>query len=212
MLNDLARLKEISCKKRICLCIDAISSIGTVPVDLRHVCMASGVSNKGIGAFPGLAFVFENGTPSKQSGTIPRYLDLSCYQGEATIPYTLCSNLVYALKAALSHLDSKTRLNDASKLSVALRARLRSGGFEILCEDAISSPAITTVPLPLHINSIQLGNKLEQAGVLISYNSEYLAKRNWIQFCFMGTSVSLVDVSRTMDKLFLLKPQEQTKN
>jgi len=204
MLNDLTRLKEISCRRRICLCVDAISSIGTIPVDLSGVCMASGVSNKGLGAFPGLAFVFESGAPSKRSGVIPRYLDLSCYEGEAAIPYTLCSNLVYALKEALSQLDSKARVEDTSKLSFALRARLRAGGLQILCEDAVSSPAITTVLLPPHINSIQIGNKLEKEGVLISYNSEYLAKRNWIQFCFMGTSLRLTDVNRALDQMFLI--------
>lgn len=207
MLNDLTRLKEISRKRHICLCVDAISSIGTIPVDLCHICMASGVSNKGLGAFPGLAFVFESGAPSKRSGKIPRYLDLSCYDGAAAIPYTLCSNLVYALKTALSQLDSSARVKDASELSFALRARLRARGFEILCEDALSSPAITTVPLPPHINSIQIGNKLEKEGVLISYNSEYLAKRNWIQFCFMGSSLSLTDVNRAMDKVFLITPR-----
>lgn len=207
MLNDLTRLKEISQKRRRFLYVDAISSIGTIPVDLRHICMASGVSNKGLGAFPGLAFVFESGEPSKRSRNVPRYLDLSCYEGAAAIPYTLGSNLVYALNTALSQLDISARVKDAGKLSSALRARLRACGFEILCEDNLSSPAITTVSLPPHINSIQIGNKLEKEGVLISYNSGYLARRNWIQFCFMGSSLSLTDMNRALDKVFLILPR-----
>jgi aspartate aminotransferase-like enzyme len=42
------------------VCVDAISSLGSVPLDLADVHLASGVSGKGLGAFPGLAIVFYN--------------------------------------------------------------------------------------------------------------------------------------------------------
>ncbi|HEX2223326.1 MAG TPA: aminotransferase class V-fold PLP-dependent enzyme, partial [Thermoanaerobaculia bacterium] len=47
VLNDLDRLKTLAREAGVRLCLDAISSLGTVPVDLDGVDLASGVSGKG---------------------------------------------------------------------------------------------------------------------------------------------------------------------
>jgi len=60
VLNDLEMLKDICLEREIRLCLDCVSSIGTVQVDLKKVYLASGVSGKGLGAFPGLSMVFYN--------------------------------------------------------------------------------------------------------------------------------------------------------
>ena len=49
VLNDLGTIKEICAVRDIRLSMDCISSIGTVPVDLRGVHLASCVSGKGLG-------------------------------------------------------------------------------------------------------------------------------------------------------------------
>ncbi len=36
------------------------------------------------------------------------------------------------------------------------------------------------------MNSAKVGAQLNEAGFLLSYNSEYLRRRNWIQICLMG--------------------------
>jgi aspartate aminotransferase-like enzyme len=49
-----------------------------------------------------------------------------------------------------------------------------------------SSPAVLNIELPSYIKSLALGQLLEENGFILSYMSEYLRKRNWIQICIMG--------------------------
>ena len=49
-----------------------------------------------------------------------------------------------------------------------------------------TSPAVITITLPVDINSTKVGQQLQEAGFLLSYNSEYLRQRNWLQICLMG--------------------------
>src|SRR5207249_570193 len=93
MLNDLPALSTLCTKHGVSLCVDAISSLGTVEVDFSNVAFATGVSGKGLGAYPGLAFVF-HACRLAQSGSIQRYLDLRTYESNASVPFTQSSNLV----------------------------------------------------------------------------------------------------------------------
>jgi hypothetical protein len=36
------------------------------------------------------------------------------------------------------------------------------------------------------MNSLKIGGMIQEAGYLLSYNSEYLRKKNWMQICLMG--------------------------
>ena len=36
------------------------------------------------------------------------------------------------------------------------------------------------------MNSIKIGEAMQETGYLLSYNSEYLRRKNWIQVCLMG--------------------------
>ena len=66
------------------------------------------------------------------------------------------------------------------------RPRLREAGFELIGSGAKTSPAVVTVALPESLNSVKIGEQMQEAGYLLSYNSRYLGRRNWIQVCFMG--------------------------
>ncbi|MFH1623870.1 MAG: aminotransferase V, partial [Pseudomonadota bacterium] len=115
-----------------------------------------------------------------------RYLDLRLYSAYNGIPFTISSNLLYALKIALERFQSSKLFTDIVELSVWIRYRLRELGFHILSPDAHASPAVTTVVLPRTLSSEIIGRRLEEMGYLLSYNSEYLLKRNWLQICLMG--------------------------
>ena len=52
--------------------------------------------------------------------------------------------------------------------------------------DAATSPAVLTLALPTAANSRSVGWRLQKAGFLLNYRSEYLARRNWIQICMMN--------------------------
>ena len=99
VLNDLSKLKNICCKRNILLCLDCVSSIGALSVDLEGVFLASGVSGKAICSYPGLSFVFYNHALSGQS--LPRYMDLELYSKSEGVPFTHSSNFIYALQEAL---------------------------------------------------------------------------------------------------------------
>src|SRR5205085_4587694 len=71
-------------------------------------------------------------------------------------------------------------------LSAWLRAKLRQLGFELVGDGAKTSPAVVTIALPEQLNSVEIGGLIQESGYLLSYNSEYLRRRNWIQICLMG--------------------------
>ncbi len=186
ILNDVAMLKERCAERGLKLCLDCISLIGTASVDLQGVHLASCVSGKGLGAFPGLSMVFYHDEVSPQPDKLPRYLDLGCYAAQNGIPFTHSSNLLSALRAALQRYDSQQPFTEVVELSNWLRPKLRELGFRILASDAHASPAVITLALPEGLNSQKVGDQLQGAGFLLSYQSEYLRRRNWIQICLMG--------------------------
>ncbi len=185
VLNDLAMLKKVCATEKIRLCLDCISSLGTVPVDLRGVYLVSGSSGKGLRALPGLSVVFSNHEVRPAPDALPRYMDLGLYTAD-NIPFTISSNLLYAFKTALEQLLTKGRYHDTAALSAWLRSMGRSMGLQIVAPDADASPAVVTIALPGTICSENLGRQLAESGYLLSYNSEYLRRRNWIQICLMS--------------------------
>jgi aspartate aminotransferase-like enzyme/GNAT superfamily N-acetyltransferase len=185
VLNDLGLLRELCRERGLKLCLDSVSSIGTVPIDLRGVHLASASSGKGLGSFPGLGLVFTDGTPAPV-GKTPRAVDLAAYAAADGVPYTTSSNLVAALRAALVRFEGEAPFREIAEDGKTLRRRLVADGFRLIAPEESASPAITTIALPPQVDSARLGDRLEDAGILVSYRSGYLLKRNWIQFAIMG--------------------------
>ena len=185
VLNDLDALRQLCSAARVRLCVDAVSSLGTVPLDLSEVYFASGVSGKGLCGFAGLAVVLHHHDvhPSRQ---LPRYLDLGLYARTGGVPFTHSSNLVGALSGALEGVDWETRYSAIAQTSSWLRARLRQAGFAIVSREADSAPGIITIALPRTLCSGSIGTLLEQQGYLLAAHSEYLRERNWIQISLMS--------------------------
>ena len=186
VLNDLNRLKALSFEFQARLCVDCISSVGTLPVDLRDIYFASCASGKGLRAYPGAAMVFYNHPLRGPSEKLPRYLDLGLYAEQGGIPFTFSSNLLHALHAAIRHVPWDLRFRSVLELSTWLRGRLIELGFNLVGNDTDTSPAVITIALPKDLSSVQIGNLMQESGYLLSYNSEYLRQMNWIQVCLMG--------------------------
>ena len=186
VLNDLDLLKRICDDAGAKLCLDCVSSIGTVPTDLSDVYLASSVSGKGLGAFPGLAIVFYNHAVKPAPDRLPRYLDLGLYAAHGGVPFTHSSNLVAALRVAVEHVDWRARFHELGELSAWLRARLEAIGAQPVAPRGHASPAVITLALPSGLRSEAVGRQLEQTGYLLAYRSAYLLARNWIQICTMG--------------------------
>ncbi len=203
VLHDLRKLVEICRARGVELVMDCISSVGAAPVDLDGVSLATAVSGKAMASFAGLAIVFHD-QPIARSPSVPRYLDLGSYLANDGVAYTISSNLVYALEAALLRFGGDVMLpgdnghlpTDASPVAVRvgrrieraiwLREELRSRGFDVVASDACAAPAVTSILLPEQLDSVAIGDALVERGFQLSYNSGYLVRRNVIQICMMG--------------------------
>ena len=117
---------------------------------------------------------------------VPRYLDLGYYAAQDAAPFTFSSNLLHALHAAVKRVRWDVRFAGLTELSAWLRMRLRELGFELIGDRAGASPAVVTIALPSDLDSARIGALIQESGYLISYNSDYLRRRNWIQVCLMG--------------------------
>ena len=204
ILHDLALLQTFARDHGLALCLDCMSSIGAIEVDLTGVHLASASSNKGLAALPGLALVFHQ-TPPRPRPNLPRYLDLGLWAAADSVPFTHSSNLVAALDVALAEIE---RLPAGGRCvtddrATWFRAELTAAGFTLAAPEPHASPIIVTVQLPPAFNSTVVGAHLERRGFLASYQSGYLTARNWIQFCLIGapsraTLTALVAELRTL--------------
>jgi aspartate aminotransferase-like enzyme len=186
VLNDLAALKTICAAHGTKLCLDCISTVGTLPVDLTGVFFASCSSGKGLRAYPGVAMVFYNHEITPAPDKLPRYLDLGFCAQQQGIPFTFSSNLLHALHAAVRRPNLEKRFAEIAGLSAGLRQHLAEMGFDLIGNGAQTSPAVITIALPPELNSLKIGEAMQEAGYLLSYNSDYLRRKNWIQICMMG--------------------------
>jgi aspartate aminotransferase-like enzyme len=118
--------------------------------------------------------------------SIPRYLDLGNYFRTDGVPYTLSSNLLFALNKSLELLNIKKNRDFAYACSEIIRHRLENMGFEIVNDRHKSSPAIVTFNVRNNLSSMAVGEQLEKQNVYLSYRSIYLAERNLMQFALMG--------------------------
>jgi aspartate aminotransferase-like enzyme len=210
-MNDLVGLKRICAENEVKLCLDCISSIGTTPVNLHGVYLASCVSGKGFAAFPGLSMVFYNHMLAAAPKALPRYLDLGLYAANDGVPFTHSSNMLNALQAALRRPSWQKRFEELIEACAWLRTQLRDAGFDVVAGEAISSPAVVTLALPREVSARMVGDKLHQAGYLLSYASEYLLCRNWIQISLMG-ECSRDGLQPVIDKMVKLCFPLQVKN
>ena len=186
MLNDLDALKAFARAHNLKLCLDCVSAIGAVPLQLNGVYLASGASGKALASYPGLCFVFYAHDIAPQPNRLPRYLDLGYYAQKNGIPFTHSSNLIGALDAALVRFDSDEPFRQLETLSGIVRPRLRDLGWAPLVPDSLSTPAVVTVALTNGYRAAAIGERLSREGMMIAHHSEYLAERNWFQVSLMG--------------------------
>jgi aspartate aminotransferase-like enzyme len=185
-MNDLDALAELARSHNAKLALDVISSLGTVPLSLRDVWMASAVSGKALAAFPGVAIVFHDGTVGTPSTRIPRYLDLGFAVAHHGVPFTQSSNLLDALGTSLAEIDWPARFRRLALDGALLRRAMESRGWRIVADARHASPAVHTLIPPDGVSAHAIGEKLRDAGWLISFESGYLRERNWLQVCLMG--------------------------
>jgi aspartate aminotransferase-like enzyme len=208
VLNDLPGLAALSQARQVKLCIDCISSLGVVELDLSRVYLATATSGKALGSVTGLALVFYNAPLPPAPDRLPSYLDIGSYHKARGIPFTINTNLIYALSVALDTFGERT-YGMIAQDGEGLRSALRQLRVSVLAPEEVASPAVTTIVLPMQISSVAVGDKLAAHGFLVSYQSGYLVDRNWIQVCLMGDyrTDALPDLLRVLG--YLVTSSEQ---
>ena len=208
VLNSVSELKAISRRHELALCLDCVSAIGAVPLDLSDVFLASGASGKALASFPGLSFVFHREDVAPQPTRLPRYLDLGYYAEKCSIPFTHSSNLIAALDAALERFDTTAPFDEIAARSTWLRARLREFDIPMLVGDDLATPAVLTIPCETIGSAASVGDALQQRGLLVAYQSEYLVRRNWLQIGLMG-GVTMEHLDRLVNVLRVVVARER---
>ena len=96
---------------------------------------------------------------------------------------------------------SALRMRSRSLLSCA--KSLVEIGFTLIGSDTVTSPVVVTIALPPEMNSLKIGGMIQEAGYLVSHNSEYLRKKNWMQICLMGecTREKIVSLLNAMNRV-----------
>ncbi|MDH4229010.1 MAG: aminotransferase class V-fold PLP-dependent enzyme [Nitrospirota bacterium] len=185
VLNNLSALSDVCREAGVRLAVDGVSSLGTVPLCLSGVCLASASSGKGLAAAAGLALVFHDHPVAPAEG-IPHCIDLGRHTADGGVPHTIASGPVLALRAALLETDWPTRFTAIAEASRHLRWVLLESGYPVLAPEQCASPAVLSVDLPARLSSRHVGDRLERLGVRVSYQSAYLLAANRIQLCLMG--------------------------
>jgi hypothetical protein len=76
----------------------------------------------------------------------------------------------------------------------------------MLVDNRWATPAIDTNPLTEDVSANAIRDALQQYGLLVSYQSEYLVSRNWLQIGLMG-HCTIEHLERLLDVLaWLTRP------
>ncbi len=186
VLNDLQMLKEQCLPHGIALYLDAVSTLGTVPVDLQNVTMASSVSGKGLASQAGLGLIFHADLPPRLSHKLPRYFDMSYYDSNQGVPFTINTLWVHALHTALRSACFPIRYLQVRQWALRMRQHLQKAAIEWIGDQAAAFPAILTLQPKGKRTAQEIGDALKDQNYLVSYQSKYLLERNWLQISFMG--------------------------
>jgi aspartate aminotransferase-like enzyme len=206
VLNDLPALVEALRGRGVRLCVDCVSSIGAVDLDLSSVYAATGVSGKSLGSFAGLAIVFasEELLRRVRRDRLPCYLDVpahvECRGPRFTIPSTLLTALNQALRPYRSHPSRMARYRHYAELGQEVRTSLRELGIDPLADETYAAPVITTFHVPDGSSSEEFVRRCRRWGFEIGGISRYLADRGLVQIATMGC-VSRVDLRRFFEDL-----------
>ena len=180
VVNDLNQLLVIA-RENQCECyVDCMSTIGTQPLDLSGVTMASASSGKGLASIPGLALILSNIDPKTSPG-IPSYLDLGQYFAKSGVPFTISSNLVEALNVSISQKLSTQQYGLTARYRNLIANMLQQASM--LPFSHTNSFVFTLTP---NENYLPMLDQFRENELVVSFESEYLRKRKWIQLALFN--------------------------
>ena len=182
VINPLQSIVNVAKNNQCHIFLDCISTIGTQEINLTHVTMATGSSGKGLCALAGIGLIFSNMTLLPENTYIPKYFDLRFYSKRNGIPFTLSSNLLYALHAGVCKTMDKTYWLKKDRQALRMFNFLKSTDFVPYAKP--DSRVYTIVQND--VVTKMLYQHLYDLGLQFSYQSDYLLDKNWIQFTLFG--------------------------
>ncbi|WP_439876119.1 aminotransferase class V-fold PLP-dependent enzyme [Bacillus mycoides] len=185
MLNDLDELNTLCNKYQMKLCVDCISSIGAISLDLNDVYFASGVSGKAIKSYTGISFVFHNHIV-KINEAVPAYMDIGMYEKNESIPYSQSWNLIYALQEALKKFEDETAFVKIKETYDYVEEAITGMGLKFVSPKEHAASIILTIQLDKGLSSKAVGDALALQGYIVHYESSYLQTNNWIQIACLN--------------------------
>ncbi|HEY0751939.1 MAG TPA: aminotransferase class V-fold PLP-dependent enzyme, partial [Chitinophagaceae bacterium] len=181
VVNPLDELTALGKKYRFRCYADCMSTVGTRPLDLSGLTMATASSGKGLASVPGIAIIFAN-VEVLAGERMPIYLDLHHYKNNEGIPFTLSSNLLLALYTSIKQKLCPEQYNLSGRYWKAYSHILES--YELMPFNNRKSRVCTVVPPDGTYK--QFIASLTHQGIKCSYESNYLSERGWIQIALFG--------------------------
>jgi aspartate aminotransferase-like enzyme len=192
VLNDLPGLVRVARRRAARVCVDCISSLGAVPLDLSGVFLATGASGKSLGAYAGAAILFADAEALARMdrSRVPSYFDIPAALASEGPCYTFPSPTLAALEAALAEYATPERAQKVyaryAELGAYVREKLRRLGLPPLATDGSASPVVTTFAPPGDETSAAFVARCRAWGFAIGGQSGYLAERRLVQIATMG--------------------------
>ncbi|MFN0136750.1 MAG: aminotransferase class V-fold PLP-dependent enzyme [Phycisphaerae bacterium] len=195
MLNPIDRLLAIASERGIHVCLDCVSSMGAVPLDLGGVLLASSARGKCLGSVAGLAIVVGDAARLRATVTrdVPEYLDVVAAMETAGPRFTVASGVLAALSAALQEFDSPIARQRVYARYQRCAGVIRDGALRLgsrpLADGPFVGPVVTTFAPPMGYSAEHFALLCRAYGFEIGYRSAYLLKRGLVQIANMGNVV-----------------------
>ena len=194
VLNDLPGLVRCARANGLRVCMDCISSLGAVPLDLSGVYLATGVTGKALASYAGMAMVFADAAALYPTDPerLPSTFDIAAALATRGPRHTFPSAFLLAAQAALAEYASAdracARYEQLASLAGYIRGRLRELGLPPLAEEACAGPGIVTFTPPGAESTEAFVARCSEWGYAIGGQSGYLAERNRVQIATMGVA------------------------
>jgi 2-aminoethylphosphonate-pyruvate transaminase len=212
ILNPLGALSDVARRHGCAVIVDAVSSLGCEPLDVRAdgIDWCVGTANKCLEGLPGVSFVCAPRGHFEALATLPRrsvYLDLHGHyeaQNERRQPlFTPAIPAFYALDVALDLYREEGgrpgRSGRYGRLAEKLRTGMERIGLELWLPPELRSRSMTTVRLPGGLDFDALSRPLRQAGFVI-YPGQGPMRGSVFRVANMGR-ISAGDVDRFLQAL-----------
>ena len=193
MVNDIDRLRTLTGERRVRICLDCVSSLGALELNLQGIHLASGTSGKSLGSYAGVAIVFasrEAIQAAERHDGLPEYLDLVAAARTRGPRFTIASPLFGALESALepyAHSERRQRRYDAlASVGHFVRPNLRTLETDLPVAGDPASPTVPTFPPTPRRPPETFCRLCEDSGYILGGLSGYLKARGWLQLATMG--------------------------